>query len=108
IAAHGLRALGGLADLRVAREAGLAVDAYAAGAADRGLAGAADADRAVLVVARLEDAVEHGALGRQVNREVLPIRRLPGLGVVAADLQRVIGHQYVRASGCHCVIVTSE
>ena len=66
--------LGGLADLGVAGERGLAVDAHAAGAADGGLARAADADRAVLVVAGLEDAVEHRALGRELDRRSSPSR----------------------------------
>ena len=56
----------------------------------------------------LEDAVEHGAVAVEVDREVLPVRRLARLGRVAADLQRVFGHQYVRSCGSHWVMVTGE
>jgi len=61
-------------------------------AADRGAAGAADADRAVVPVAGLEDAVQDGAVAVQVDREVVPIGRLAGFGRVPADSQRVFGH----------------
>jgi hypothetical protein len=52
-----------LSEVGVARQAGLAVDAHAARAADRRAAGAADADRAVDAVLGLQDPVEHGAVG---------------------------------------------
>src|ERR671918_423366 len=70
-----------VADAGVAGERRLAVDAYAAGAADRGAAGAADRERGVLAVLHLEDAVEHRAFGRQVHVVVGPVGRLGGLGV---------------------------
>ena len=82
--------------LGVAGERGLAVDADAARAADGGLARAADADRAVLAVLHLEDAVEHRALGREVHAVVLPVGGLPRLGVEAADLQLCIRPSSVR------------
>ena len=46
---------------------------------------------------------------------LVPVRRLARLGVVAADAERELlgllvdlGHQYLRSSGCHWVIVTGE
>ena len=64
---------------------GLAVDAHAARAADRRPARAADADRAVEAGLGLEDALEHGAVGLELDGVLVPVRRLAGLGVVAAD-----------------------
>ena len=84
--------LGRLVEVRVAGQRRLAVDAHAAGAADRGAARAADADRPVLAVLGLEDAVEHRAVAVEVDRELLPVGRLARLGGVAAELQRVFGH----------------
>ena len=77
--------LEGLVEVDVAGEVRLAVDAHAARAADRGATGAADADRAVLTVLGLQDAVEHRAVPVEVDLEVLPVRGLAGLGRVAAD-----------------------
>ena len=79
--------------MRVAGEAGLAVDADPAGAADRGAARAADRDGAVRRRLGLEDALEHGAVALHVDLELLPVGGVAGLGVVAAQLQRVLGHQ---------------
>ena len=42
----------------------------------------------------------------EVDRELLPVRRLARLGLVAAQLERVLGHQYVRSWGSHWVMVT--
>ena len=56
----------------------------------------------------LEDAVEHRAVAVEVDRELLPVRRLARLGLVAAELERVLGHQYVRSWGSHWVMVTGE
>jgi hypothetical protein len=53
---------------------------------------AADADRAVLAVLDLEDAVEDGAMPVEVDGEVLPGGGLARLGAVAADSQGVFGH----------------
>ena len=78
----------GLVEVRVARQARLAVDAHAARAADRGLARAADADRAVKTALGLEDPLEHGAVGLQLDGVLDPVRRLAGLGVKAADAER--------------------
>src|SRR3954465_4316040 len=74
----------------VAGEPGLAVDADAAGAADRRAAGAADGNRGVLAVLGLEDAVEHRALGRQIHAEVFPVSGVAAFRVVAPDFQGVI------------------
>ncbi len=120
-------ALGGV-EVRVAGERRFAVDAHAAGAADRLAAGAADADRAVEAVARLQDRLEHRAVGLELDRVLVPVGRLAGLGVVAAHPQRELlgrrscasaisalllvghlrAHQYFLSSGCHWVIVTGE
>jgi hypothetical protein len=78
----------GLVEVGVAGQAGLAVDAHAAGAADRRLAGAADADRAVETTLGLQDALEHRAVRLELDGVLDPVRRLAGLGVVAADAQR--------------------
>ena len=75
------RLLGGVRDARVAGQRGLAVDAHAARAADRGLARAADADRGVLVVLGLQDPVEHRALGVELDARSPasgPARPTPG------------------------------
>src|SRR5919109_595798 len=86
------RSRGGVADLGVAGQARAAIDAHAARAADGGAAGAADPDRGVLAVLHLEDAVEHGALGRKLGGVVGPVGGLARLGVVAPDLQLIVGH----------------
>jgi hypothetical protein len=80
VPAQAVRGLGRLLEVRVAGQRGLAVDAHAAGAADRGAAGAADADRAVLAVLGLEDAVEHRAVPVEVDCELLPVGRPARLG----------------------------
>ena len=56
----------------------------------------------------LEDAVQDGAVPVEVDLEVLPVRRLARLGRVAAESERVFGHQYVRSCGSHWVMVTGE
>ena len=61
----------------------------------------------VLAVLDLEDAVEDGALGRQLDVVVGPVGGLTRLGVEAADLQGEVG-QYVLSCGSHWVMVTSE
>ena len=73
--------------------AGLAVDLHPAGAADRGPAGAADGERAVLAVLGLQDPVEDRERGLEVDVELLPVGALAALGLVAADFERVLGHQ---------------
>ena len=75
-------------EVRVAGERGFAVDAHAAGAADRLAAGAADADRAVEAVARLQDRLEHRAVRLELDRVLVPVGRLARLGVVAAQPER--------------------
>jgi hypothetical protein len=82
-----------LANLGLAAEAGLAIDLHPAGAADRGAAGAADRERAVVAVLDLEQAVEDGERGIELDLELLPVGPLFGLGLETADLQRVLGHQ---------------
>ena len=70
-----------LVEVRVAGEAGLAVDAHAARAADRRAAGAADADRAVEAGLGLQDALEHRAVRLELDRVLVPVRaprRTPG------------------------------
>ena len=71
-------------EVGVAGEGRFAVDAHAAGAADRLAAGAADADRAVEAVACLQDRLEHRAVGLELDRVLVPVGGLAGLGVVAA------------------------
>jgi hypothetical protein len=85
-------AVRGLVQVGVAGQPRLAVHPHAAGAADRLLAGAADADRAVLVVLDLENRVEHRLLRAHLDRTLVPVRGLARLRVVAADPQRVLGH----------------
>ena len=97
-----------LVEVGVAGEPGLAVDAHAARAADRGAAGAADPDRAVEAALRLQDPLEHRAVRLELDRVLVPVGRLARLGVVAAQAERELGHQYFLSSGCHCVIVTGE
>ncbi len=43
-----------------------------------------------------QDAVEHGAVAVEVDGEVLPVGGLAGLGRVAADAERVLGHGLAR------------
>ena len=81
-----------LVEVGVARQAGLAVDAHAARAADRRAARAADADRAVEARLGLQDALEHGAVRLEVDGVLVPVGRLAGLGVVAAELEGELGH----------------
>src|SRR3954454_3389491 len=88
----------------VAGQAGLAVDAHAARAADRGLARTADADRAVEAALGLQDALQHRAVRLELDRVLDPVGRLAGLGVEAADAQgealgRVGVHGLARAAG---------
>jgi hypothetical protein len=93
VPAHPVRRLGRRVEVGVAGQRRLAVDAHAAGAADRRAAGAADADRAVHAILGLEDPVEDGAMPVELDREVLPVRRLTRLGRVPAQLEGVFGHQ---------------
>src|ERR1044071_5489993 len=74
-------------EVRVAARAGLPFDPHAAGAADRGLAGAADADRAVETTLGLEDALEHGAVRLRRDLVLVPVRGLAGLRGVAGDAE---------------------
>ena len=99
----------------VAGEARFAVDPHPARAADRRAAGAADPDRSVGVGFRLEDPLEHRAVGLELDRVLVPVGRVAGLGVEAAQpegelLRRLVrfGHQYFLSSGSHWVIVTGE
>ena len=84
--------LRGVLEVRVAGQAGAAVDHDAARAADRRAAGAADADRAVGLVLGLEDALEHRAVRLEVDVVLRPVRRLAALRVVAPQAQRELGH----------------
>jgi hypothetical protein len=98
-----------LLEVGVAGKARLAVHADAARAADGLLAGAADPDRAVLVVLDLEDRVEHRLNRGEIDRVLVPVTLCTRLRLAAADSQRVLGHlQYVLSSGCQRVIVTGE
>ena len=91
-------------EVRVAGERRFAVDAHAARAADRLAAGAADADRAVEAVARLEDRLEHRAVRLELDRVLVPVGRLARLGVIAAQPEReLLGWPVVRfARGSAC------
>jgi len=82
----------GLVEVRVAGQAGLAVDAHAAGAADRRAAGAADADRAVEARLGLQDPLEDRAVRLELDGVLLPVGRVAGLGVVAAQSQCEFSH----------------
>jgi hypothetical protein len=82
----------GVLEVVVAGESGLPVDAHPAGAADGGAARTPDPDRPVRVRLDLEDALQHRAVRLEVDLELLPVRRIPGLRGVAADPQRVLGH----------------
>jgi hypothetical protein len=77
----------GLVEVGVAGEAGLAVDAHAAGAADRGATRAADADGAVEARLGLQDPLEHRAMRPELDRVLVPVGRLARLRVVAAQAQ---------------------
>jgi len=92
-ARHLVGELLGLADLGLAAQPGLAVDLHPAGAADRRPAGAAHRERAVLAVFGLEDPIEDGERGLELDLELLPIGPLAALGLIATDFQRVLGHQ---------------
>ena len=55
----------------------------------------------------LEDRVEHRAVLVELDGDLLPPRaRARRPGVLAAQPQRVLGHQYVRSCGCQRVTVT--
>jgi hypothetical protein len=110
-------------EMGVAGERRFAVDANAAGTADRLAAGATDADRAVEAVFGLQDRLEHRAVRLELDRVLVPVGGLARLRVVAAQAQlellrsrRVrrcgcclrLSHQYFLSSGCHWVIVTGE
>ena len=82
-----------LVEVRVTGEVRMAVDAHAAGAADRRAARAADPDRPVVARLGLQDALEHRAVRLELDRVLLPVRAVPGLGVVAAQSQGELGHQ---------------
>ena len=79
-----------LVEMGMAGEPGLAVDAHAARAADGGPTGAADADGAVEARLGLQDPLEHRAVRPELDRVLVPIRRLARLGVVAAQAQREV------------------
>src|SRR5262249_10139747 len=81
-----------LADLGFAAEAGLAVDLHSAGAADRRPARAADRERAVLAVLRLQQPVEDRQRGIELDVEFLPVGGVAAFGLEPADLERVLGH----------------
>src|SRR5207244_13560686 len=113
--------IAGDVQMGVAGERGLADDAHTAGSADRLAAGATDADRAVEAVPRLQDALEHRAVRRELDGVLLPVGSLARLGVIAPQAQSealrllaLLGlcgghaHQYLRSSGCHWVMVTGE
>ncbi len=61
-------------------------------------------------------ALEHRAVRLELDRVLVPVGRVAGLGVVAAQpegelLRRAVvrfGHQYFLSSGSHWVIVTGE
>jgi hypothetical protein len=84
--------LRGLADHRLAGEAGLAVDLHSAGAADGRAAGAPDGERAVIAILRLQEAVEDGEGGVEVDVEGLPVGTFGLLGLEAPDLERELSH----------------
>ena len=74
--------------------AGLAVDLHPAGAADRGAAGAADGQRAVVAVLRLQQPVEDGERGVELDVEGLPVGALALLGLEAPHLERELSHPH--------------
>ena len=119
----------GRIQVRVAGEARFAVDPHPAGAADRRATGAADPDRAVGGGFRLQDPLQHRAVGLELDRVLVPVGSVAGLGIEAAQaegelLRRLVrfghqrallrgrghprGHQYFLSSGSHWVIVTGE
>jgi hypothetical protein len=60
--------------------------------ADGLLARAADAHRAVDLVADLEDGVEHRVARPQLHAVLVPVGGLSGLGIEAADLEQILRH----------------
>src|SRR5205085_11368637 len=76
----GLRRRPGLVEVRVAGQAGLAVDAHAARGADRRAARAAGADRAGEAALRRQDALEDRLVRLEVDGVLVPVGRLAGLG----------------------------
>jgi hypothetical protein len=80
-------------EMGVARQPRLVVDPHPAGAADRRLAGAADADRAIALVAPLENRVEHRAMAVEVDSELLPVGPLSRLRVIPTQPQGVLSHR---------------
>ena len=97
-------AAAGRVEVRVAGQRRFAVDAHAARAADRLAAGAADADRAVEAVARLQDRLEHRAVRLELDRVLVPVGRLARLGVVAAQPER----ELLGRRSCASAISTSS
>ena len=63
------------------------VDLHPAGAADRGAAGAADGERAVVAVFGLQQAIEDRERGVELDLELLPVGALAALGLVALTLR---------------------
>ena len=102
-----------LLEHRLAGERRLAVDLHPAGTADRGAAGAADGEGAVISVLGLEEAIEHREGRVEIDVEALPVgpSRSSGLKRLTLRVNSAIAPhptQYVRSCGCHSVIVTSE
>src|SRR4051795_467416 len=81
-----------LLEHRLAGERRLAVDFHPAGAADRRAAGAADGERTVVAVLRLQEPVEHRQRGVELDVEGLPVRTLDLLGLEAPNLQCEFSH----------------
>ena len=73
-------AAGAGVEVRVAGEAGLAVDPHAARAADRRAARAAHADRAVVARLGLQDALEHRAMRLELDGVLVPVGASPDSG----------------------------
>src|ERR1700704_5455199 len=107
--------------VRVTGKPRFAIDAHPARPADGGAAGTANTNGPIELCLGLQDSLEHGAVRLELDGVFIPVRRLAGLGVVAAQAQGELlrrppsvgsgggvecGHQYFLSSGCHWVMVT--
>ena len=79
-------------EVGVAGQPRLVVDPHPARPADRLQTGAADPDRAIALVALLEDRVQHRPMTVQLDSELIPICLVPRLRVVPTQAQGVLRH----------------
>jgi hypothetical protein len=103
---HRLRLRGGDRQLRIAGQLGTPVDAHGARPADGVPAGAAEGERAVLLVLHRHERFEHRRAVGQLDLVALPAHLWFFVRAGAPHLERRADHQYVRSSGWNLVIDT--